>query len=120
MPQGLIDIRLAENIIRKYVKKTCSLWKKMWNYTSRKSIAFSDIEPIHREMFQYYFIGRLWDGSKYWSEPDWKQHMQNITERIPTSAYLYFQFFHVCLQLSDFERQYFSLFAGFHGLMQIS
>ena len=34
--------------------------------------AFSDIELIRREMYQYKFLGRLRDGSEYWVESDWR------------------------------------------------
>lgn len=62
---ALIQIALKINPERKYTEKEV-------NQIIRDSIAFSDIELIRREMFQYRLIGRLRDGSEYWSEPDWK------------------------------------------------
>lgn len=50
---------------RKYTEKEI-------NEIIRLHIAFSDIELIRREMFQYKFLGRLRDGSEYWVENDWK------------------------------------------------
>lgn len=60
-------IRIAQKIdaTRKYTEKEI-------NQIIKDSIAFSDIELIRREMFQYRFIGRLRDGSEYWAEPDWQ------------------------------------------------
>lgn len=62
---ALIQIALKISPERKYTEKEI-------NQIIRDSIAFSDIELIRREMFQYRLIGRLRDGSEYWSEPDWK------------------------------------------------
>ncbi len=49
------------------------------NYTEKEineiiklHIAFSDIELIRREMYQYKLLGRLRDGSAYWVEKDWR------------------------------------------------
>ena len=50
---------------RKYTEKEI-------NEIIRSHIAFSDIELIRREMFQYKLIGRLRDGSEYWVENDWR------------------------------------------------
>ena len=44
--------------------------EKEVNEIIRSCIAFTDVELIRREMFQYRFIGRLRDGSKYWLEKD--------------------------------------------------
>lgn len=46
--------------------------EKEVNEIIRSSIAFSDIELIRRELFQYKFIGRLKDGSEYWVEDAWR------------------------------------------------
>lgn len=62
---ALIQIALKISPERKYTEKEV-------NRIIRDSITFSDIELIRREMFQYRLIGRLRDGSEYWSEPDWK------------------------------------------------
>lgn len=60
-------IRIAQKIdsARKYTEKEI-------NQIIKDSISFGDIELIRREMFQYRLIGRLRDGSEYWSEPDWR------------------------------------------------
>ena len=42
------------------------------NEIIKTAIAFSDVELIRREMFQYRFIGRLRDGSEYWVEKNWR------------------------------------------------
>ncbi len=60
-------IRIAEKFEaeRKYTEKEV-------NGIIKASIAFSDVELVRREMFQYKFIGRLRDGSEYWAEPEWR------------------------------------------------
>ncbi len=45
------------------------------------SIAFSDIELVRREMFQYKITGRLRDGSEYWLEPDWDERYGEYIQR---------------------------------------
>ena len=40
--------------------------EKEVNAIIKEHIAFSDIELIRRELFQYKILGRLKDGSKYW------------------------------------------------------
>ncbi len=62
---ALARIALQFDAAAKYTEKEV-------NQIIRGSIAFSDIELIRREMFQYRFIDRLRDGSEYWAEPDWK------------------------------------------------
>ena len=47
--------------------------EKEVNEIIKSKIAFSDVELIRREMFQYKMIGRLKDGSQYWAEPDWRE-----------------------------------------------
>ena len=47
--------------------------EKQVNEIIKSSIAFSDVELIRREMFQYKFIGRLRDGSEYWAEENWRE-----------------------------------------------
>ncbi len=61
-------IRIAEKFTsgKKYTEKEV-------NEIIRESIAFSDVELIRREMFQYKLIGRLRDGSEYWLEPSWRE-----------------------------------------------
>ena len=60
-------IKIADKLdsFRKYNEKEV-------NEAIKSSIAFSDIELIRRELFQYGFIGRLRDGSEYWLEKGWK------------------------------------------------
>ena len=60
-------IKIAEQIDadRKYTEKEI-------NGISKSNIAFSDIELVRREMFQYKFLGRLRDGSEYWIENNWR------------------------------------------------
>ncbi len=62
---ALARIALKFDTASKYTEKEV-------NQIVRDSIAFSDIELIRREMYQYHFIDRLRDGSQYWAEPDWK------------------------------------------------
>ena len=47
--------------------------EKEVNEIIKSSIAFSDIELVRREMYQYKFIGRLKDGSEYWAEESWME-----------------------------------------------
>lgn len=61
----LIKITEQMDANRKYTEKEI-------NEIIRLNIAFSDIELIRREMFQYKLIGRLRDGSEYWVENDWR------------------------------------------------
>lgn len=61
----LIKITEQMDANRKYTEKEI-------NEIIRLNIAFSDIELIRREMYQYKLIGRLRDGSKYWVENDWR------------------------------------------------
>lgn len=62
---ALIRIVQKFDTTRKYTEKEV-------NQIIRDSITFSDIELIRREMFQYRLIGRLKDGSEYWTEPNWR------------------------------------------------
>ena len=62
---ALIQIVQKIDATRKYTEKEV-------NQIIKDSIAFSDIELIRREMFQYRLIGRLKDGSEYWAEPNWR------------------------------------------------
>lgn len=61
----LIKITEQMDANRKYTEKEI-------NEIIRLNIAFSDIELIRREMYQYKLIGRLRDGSEYWVENDWR------------------------------------------------
>lgn len=63
----IVLIKIAEHMDsnRKYTEKEI-------NEIIRFHIAFSDIELIRREMYQYKFLGRLRDGSEYWVENDWR------------------------------------------------
>ena len=47
--------------------------EKEVNEIIKSNIAFSDVELIRREMFQYKILGRLRDGSEYWTEPEWRE-----------------------------------------------
>lgn len=62
---ALIKITEQMDANRKYTEKEV-------NEIIRLHIAFSDIELIRREMYQYQLIGRLRDGSEYWVENDWR------------------------------------------------
>ena len=62
---------------RKYTEKEV-------NEIIRNSIAFTDIELIRREMFQYRLTGRLRDGSEYWAEEDWRQAYADYLEDTET------------------------------------
>ncbi|MDO5292294.1 MAG: DUF2087 domain-containing protein [bacterium] len=57
--------KIAKSFIagKKYTEKEV-------NAVIREHIAFSDVELIRREMFQYKILGRLRDGSCYWIEED--------------------------------------------------
>lgn len=63
----IVLIKITEQIDanRKYTEKEI-------NEIIRRNIAFTDIELIRREMYQYRFLGRLKDGSEYWVENDWR------------------------------------------------
>lgn len=50
--------------------------EKQVNEIIRDAIAFTDVELIRREMFQYRLIGRLRDGSEYWAEQNWREAYQ--------------------------------------------
>lgn len=62
---ALIRITEQMDADRKYTEKEI-------NEIIRQHIAFSDIELIRREMYEYRFLGRLRDGSEYWVENDWR------------------------------------------------
>ena len=62
---ALIKITEQMDSNKKYTEKEI-------NEIIRSHIAFSDIELIRREMYQYKFLGRLRDGSEYWVESDWR------------------------------------------------
>ena len=72
-------IKIAEKFTpsRKYTEKEV-------NEIIRNSIAFTDIELIRREMFQYRLTGRLRDGSEYWAEEDWRQVYADYLEDTET------------------------------------
>ncbi len=63
----IVLIKIVEQMeeSRKYTEKEI-------NEIIRSHIAFSDIELIRREMYQYKLLGRLRDGSEYWVETDWR------------------------------------------------
>ncbi len=63
---ALIQIVDQMDAGRKYTEKEI-------NEIIRQHIAFSDIELIRREMYQYKLLGRLKDGSEYWVEEDWRE-----------------------------------------------
>lgn len=68
-PMRIIALaRIAEFVHydRKYSEKEV-------NEIIKEAIAFSDVELIRRELFQYRFIGRLRDGSVYWGELAWRR-----------------------------------------------
>ena len=55
--------------------------EKEVNTNIRENITFTDQEWIRRELFQYKFMGRLIDGSKYWLEKDYQEIVKKyITE----------------------------------------
>ena len=62
---ALIKIVKQIDANRKYTEREI-------NEIIRLNIAFTDIELIRREMYQYKFLGRLRDGSEYWVENDWR------------------------------------------------
>lgn len=63
---ALMEIAGKLDFSRKYTEKEI-------NGIIKSSIAFSDIELVRREMYQYKFIGRLRDGSEYWAEESWRE-----------------------------------------------
>lgn len=68
-PMRIIALaRIAESfeMDRKYTEKEV-------NEIIKSKIAFSDVELIRREMFQYKILGRLRDGSQYWLESEWRE-----------------------------------------------
>lgn len=50
--------------------------EKEVNEIIKSKIAFSDVELIRRELFQYKMLGRLRDGSQYWAEPAWREQYE--------------------------------------------
>lgn len=46
--------------------------EKQVNEIIRSAIAFSDVELVRRELFEYRFLDRRRDGSAYWPEPGWR------------------------------------------------
>lgn len=44
------------------------------NALIKRSIAFSDVETIRRELYEYRFLGRQRDGSSYWVEEKWREN----------------------------------------------
>ncbi|MBR3694284.1 MAG: DUF2087 domain-containing protein, partial [Erysipelotrichales bacterium] len=55
--------------------------EKEVNTIIRENITFTDQEWIRRELFQYKFMGRFRDGSKYWLEKDYQEIVKKyITE----------------------------------------
>ena len=63
---ALMEIAGKMDFSKKYTEKEV-------NEIIKSSIAFSDIELVRREMYQYKFIGRLKDGSEYWAEESWME-----------------------------------------------
>ena len=61
-------------------KKSKKYTEKEVNEIIKSKIAFSDIELVRREMFQFRMIGRLRDGSQYWAEPDWRETYKEYVE----------------------------------------
>ncbi|MDE7322689.1 MAG: DUF2087 domain-containing protein [Lachnospiraceae bacterium] len=63
----IVLIKIVEHMEanRKYTEKEI-------NEIIKSHIAFSDIELIRREMYQYKLLGRLRDGSEYWVETGWR------------------------------------------------
>lgn len=65
-PMRILALRkIAEQFTagKKYTEKEV-------NAVIKEQIAFTDIELVRREMFQYKILGRLRDGSSYWLEED--------------------------------------------------
>lgn len=50
--------------------------EKEVNEIIKGKIAFSDVELIRRELFQFKILGRLRDGSRYWLEPEWRERYE--------------------------------------------
>lgn len=62
---ALIEIALKFDMGNKYTEREV-------NEIIKEAIAFSDVELIRRELFQYKMLGRLRDGSQYWLEDGWR------------------------------------------------
>ncbi len=54
--------------------------EKEVNEIIKSNIVFSDVELIRRELFQYKILGRLRDGSQYWTEPSWREQYGEYME----------------------------------------
>lgn len=54
--------------------------EKEVNEVIRCHIAFSDVETVRREMFQYKILGRLRDGSQYWREAGYREAMKLLCQ----------------------------------------
>ena len=70
---ALVKIAECLEVDKKYTEKEV-------NEIIKSKIAFSDIELVRREMFQFRMIGRLRDGSQYWAEPDWREVYKEYME----------------------------------------
>ena len=53
--------KIAENF-----DKDCDYNENEVNEIIKNSITFSDYETLRRELYEYQFLDRLKDGSKYW------------------------------------------------------
>lgn len=63
-----------------YFDKAKKYNEKEVNALIRKGIAFSDVETIRREMYQYHLLDRLRDGSTYWVEDKWQEKYQDYLD----------------------------------------
>ena len=54
--------------------------EKEVNEVIKAAIAFSDVELIRRELFEYKFLGRQRDGSAYWLEESWREKYKSYLE----------------------------------------
>ena len=72
---------LALERIASQIEENREYTEKEVNEIIRDNITFTDQEWIRRELFQYKFMGRFKDGSKYWLDEDWKTIVKRyITE----------------------------------------
>ena len=50
------------------------------NEVIKSAIAFSDIEMVRRELFEYKFLDRCRDGSAYWAGEKWRETYSDYIE----------------------------------------
>jgi len=61
--------------------------EKEVNEIIRSAVAFSDVELVRREMYQYRILGRFTDGSSYWLETGIEERYGEYLELLKKQAH---------------------------------